>query len=516
MKNKKIIIRRSIQICSVLLLVGCSAFLIYYLGIQPYLSKKVNNKYRELYYTSDDKYPSDTERHGDSSSEPLAKDGEEVTEDYLKLDTSEKKGAKDENGILLKFSKLLSYNIDIKGWLCIPGTGMDYPVMQAYNGSDFYLSHDFEGNSDKNGCLYIDWRSDVKAPSKNIVIHGHNMKTTGMMFHELPNYEALDYYKQHPVITFDSIYQEAQWKVIAFLRVSGTNAENGGFNYMQSDFENDEDFLDFLYQIEMRSLYHCPVNVNENDSILMLSTCSYELDNYRTVIVARKVRKKESPEVDTSSVYLQKNVLYPDKWYSEYGGTPPLTTSFTEAMSFHEIDWYDGDIKVEDAIGKIVEYQDSNYKITSKTTVTYMGCKNKQLESLTVPSKVTIERREYDVTELSQSAFADMNNLINLRIGDGITEIKPKTFMDCKRLENVVLGESITTIGKLSFKNLEHLKSIIIKSLKLESIDVKAFHDIAPKARFKLPESRFKKYRKLIEESKVSEKSKYVIYDFTS
>ena len=84
------------------------------------------------------------------------------------------------------------------------------------------------------------------------------------------------------------------------MRVSGDFESSDGFNYLQSTFQTKEQFLNFLYQIEVRSSYKCPVDVNEKDSLLMLSTCSYEVHDYRTVVICRKVRKNESSDVDTS------------------------------------------------------------------------------------------------------------------------------------------------------------------------------------------------------------------------
>jgi len=92
------------------------------------------------------------------------------------------------------------------------------------------------------------------------------------------------------------------------------------------------------------------LEISEEDQLLLLSTCSYELPNYRTVIVARKLRPEESKELSRESVTKNKNPLYPDSWYHQYGGTPPAITTFEEAQKNHEINWYqdftkDTDIK---------------------------------------------------------------------------------------------------------------------------------------------------------------------------
>ena len=507
--QKKMKLYKSIRILSIILFVGCAGFLIYYLGIQPYHSRQVNQKYRDLYHSAEnlELSPDDSETITDAAKkEPVTK------KNSIKLDRSYKNGATDKDGILLKFSKLLEYNSDIKGWLNIPGTNIDYPVMQDYNKGDFYLSHDFEGKTDKNGCLYIDGHSDVKKPTKNIVIHGHNMDSTGMMFHELPKYKDINFYKQHPVITFDSIYQNASWKIIAFIRVSGINANNGTFNYMQSVFDDDNAFLDFLYQIEMRSLYQCPVDVNEKDSLLMLSTCTYEVHNYRTVVVARKVRKGESKTVDTASAKLRENVLYPNSWYQRYGGEPPVATNFKDAMALNEIDWYDGKTKVKTAIGQIVKHDNALYQITSGTTLKYMGYNNRNVKDLTIPSTVKLGDRTYDVSEISADAFTYAEKLKTLKIGNKIEIIPAKTFENCKKLESVIIGDAVKEIGKKAFYQLENLKKVKIRSSELTVIGEKAFKGIYDKAKFKLPKKQAKNYTKLLEKSSVSKDSKFTKY----
>ena len=118
--------------------------MIYYLGIQPYHYKQLNNKYKSLYYSVSDSPESD------GNNEVIDDDSSENTPVDINLDKSYEKGAKGADGILLKFSKLLEINSDIRGWLKVPGTNIDYPVMQSTGNSEFYLKHDFEGGRDKN------------------------------------------------------------------------------------------------------------------------------------------------------------------------------------------------------------------------------------------------------------------------------------------------------------------------------------------------------------------------------
>lgn len=495
-------IPKIIKICSILLFSGCALFLLYYLVLQPYYSKKLTEQYRNIYYNYSDETSANSADVTNDESKTFS----------VELDNSHKKNAKDSNGILLKFSKLLEYNSDIKGWLSIVNTYIDYPVMQDFDGGDFYLNHDFEGNRDKNGSLYIDGNCNVEDPSKNIVIHGHNMQSTRMMFYELLNYNNLNYYKEHPVITFDSIYKNSQWKIISFMRVAGTISKNNGFNYMTGTFDSDEEFLDFLYQIESRSLYYCPVDVNEDDRLLMLSTCSYEIHDYRTVVVARRVRKGESTDVDVDRAYFREDVLLPDSYYKHYDGEAPVVTNFADAMSFGEINWYDGNVRYDSSIGKTVEVDKLKYKITSDTTVSFAGCSNKNIKELKIPSNVEINDRKFQVTEHEKSAFQNLSKVKTINIGNNITEIKSSAFTECTKLESVVLGSNLESIDKKAFYNLENLKKIKIKSTHLKEIGENAFKGIKEKCKFKIPENKKKKYTSLIKNADTPEEAKYITY----
>ena len=309
-KKKKNRIYTMLSGITFLVFLGCAAYLIFYLGIQPYYLKQQSKKINAAYYNSSE------------------------------FDS----GNKNSDGLLLKFSELLKTNKDTKG---LQGLSRCMWFLQVWYYPHLQMLCSMDPQSGTEGLverirLYIDANCNVETPTKNIVIHGHNMESTRMMFFQLSKYKDMEFYKKHPILIFDSIYDESKWKIISFMRVSGTYSHNDGFDYMQGEFNDNEEFLDFLHQVEMRSLYQCPVTVNEKDSLLMLSTCTYEIDNCRSVVVARKLRKGESEDVNTSKAYLKNDVLYPDDWYSKYGGKMPVANSFTEDISEHTLDWYDG------------------------------------------------------------------------------------------------------------------------------------------------------------------------------
>ncbi len=250
---------------------------------------------------------------------------------------------RDSLGRLLPFRDLLAVNEDVKGWITVPQSNIDYVVMQSgYDDPEYYLNHDIEKQELKAGSLFLDYKCSVEQNSQNLTIHGHNMTSTDNMFHYLINYKELEYYKDRPVINFDTIYQTGQWKIFSVFITNGGSEKEELFNYTRPDFKDADDFLEYVYQLKIRSIFNIDVvDINENDQLLTLSTCSYEVKNYRTVIVARKVREGEDPNVEVDNVTLNPEPLYPYSYYYRYGGkAPKLTETFQEALKNGEIKWY--------------------------------------------------------------------------------------------------------------------------------------------------------------------------------
>lgn len=253
---------------------------------------------------------------------------------------------RDVQGRLLQFKDLLATNEEVKGWLTIPDTNIYYVVMQS--GADdpnYYLHKDISKDYSKAGTLYLDPRSSVEENSQNFVIYGHNMvSTVEKMFHTLLKYkEGASYYKKHPLISFDTIYNTGKWKIFAVFITTPNVDKKYFFDYRKSNFTDSSDFLNFVYQLRIRSLLNIgAVDINENDQLLTLSTCSYEINsNYRTVIVARKVREGEDLSVDVDSASVNDYPLYAEDYYNQEGGkAPELAATFEEALANGDIHWY--------------------------------------------------------------------------------------------------------------------------------------------------------------------------------
>jgi len=369
--NKKKNLYKAMQIILCIASIIFLTLFVNELFIQPFRSKKAMNKIQDLYqnpaliispkpektsYIAEETSPileatrpSPTLNKGSdrSSDETLTSDEIDIHENSLQESSNKSPDIAtevDTLGRLIEFQELLKINEDIKGWISIEGTYINYPVLQSSTDDpEYYLYRNFFKENDKAGSIFLDIKSSVEDNSKHLILHGHNMHTTDSMFHALMEYKKSSFYHDHPIIKFDTIYEKAQWKIFSIFVTNGTSLWEPLFDYTRTDFENDSDFMNFVYQLRLRSLYNIDsVDVNEKDQLLTLSTCSYELNNYRTVIVARKIREGEEITVDLDTVTINPNPLYPKSWYDYYGGKAPSFTSFEEALENGEINWYSG------------------------------------------------------------------------------------------------------------------------------------------------------------------------------
>ncbi len=193
-----------------------------------------------------------------------------------------------EEPLLEKYAALYEENHDLIGWLSIEGMVIDYPVMQCED-DEYYLHHDFYGNDSKYGCLYVRGVADVDTPGTNFIIYGHNMKD-GSMFGDLDLYRRENFYREHPTISFDTLYEERTYEIIAVFRSQVYHSGEDAFKYYQFyEAQTQEEFAYFYENIKELALYDTGVTAEFGDTFLTLSTCAYHVEDGRFVVVAKAV-----------------------------------------------------------------------------------------------------------------------------------------------------------------------------------------------------------------------------------
>ena len=175
-------------------------------------------------------------------------------------------------------------NSDLVGWISIPGTRIDYPVMQTKDNPNFYLKHAFDKSYSSYGVPYMQENCDVGI-SDNLVLYGHHMNN-GSMFSDLCKYESEDFYQEHKTIRFDTLDSFGDYEVIAAFKTVAYSEE--GFKYYHFvRAEQEEDFDEFIAKCKELALYDTGVTAEYGDQLITLSTCEYSRTNGRMVVVAK-------------------------------------------------------------------------------------------------------------------------------------------------------------------------------------------------------------------------------------
>lgn len=169
--------------------------------------------------------------------------------------------------------KAAQVNAEIVGWLQVPGTDIDQPVVQTYNNSK-YMRLNYEGKYSFQGCYWVDYECTVgnrETQSRNTIIYGHNTAVAqddpnGLDFAQLLRFTDEEFAASHPYIFFSTAEEDLVWEVFAVL-YTDTN-----FRYVTM-IDSDIDTL--VSEGKARSEFNYDVEVDPiNDKILTLSTCT--------------------------------------------------------------------------------------------------------------------------------------------------------------------------------------------------------------------------------------------------
>lgn len=189
--------------------------------------------------------------------------------------------------IMEKYAQIYLLNNDLVGWLTIPGTRVNYPVMQTPDEPNYYLKRNFYKESSKYGCLYAQQICDVAAPSDNVTIFGHNMKDSSM-FADLLKYQRKNFFEEHPTLIFDTLTEHHEYEIFSVFITTATSGS--GFPYHQFvDAKDEGEFDNFVRMCKGYSLYDTGVDAEYGDKFICLSTCEYTHTNGRFVVVAKRI-----------------------------------------------------------------------------------------------------------------------------------------------------------------------------------------------------------------------------------
>lgn len=205
---------------------------------------------------------------------------EEEPEDDSDEQESESQSGESESDVswpAVDFAALSEINPDIVAWIYIEGTEINYPVVQGSD-NQYYLKHLFNGKWNSSGCIFLDSRNTPDFSDRHSIIYGHHMKN-GTMFSGLTEYKKQEFYDAHPTVLLLTPEKNIRIEIFAGYVASVSDKA------WEIALGSDKEFGDWLEAAEERSYFESEVTFAVTDRIVTLSTCSYEFDNARFVLL---------------------------------------------------------------------------------------------------------------------------------------------------------------------------------------------------------------------------------------
>ncbi len=169
---------------------------------------------------------------------------------------------------------------NVVGWLTIPGTKIDYPVVKG-DDNDYYLDHDIKGNENKHGAIFMDYRNDPYS-DENLIIYGHHMKD-GTMFKDLVKFKDRDFFDDNRFLYLDIDRKRTKYEIFSVYIVDANSAS------LLLSCGDTETYEDFFNTVKEKSLFPADVSFAEDGRMVTLSTCTYEYEDARLLIHAFSV-----------------------------------------------------------------------------------------------------------------------------------------------------------------------------------------------------------------------------------
>lgn len=192
--------------------------------------------------------------------------------------------------LTIDFAALKARNPDMIGWIRVPGTPINYPVVQTTNNST-YLTQRFDGSATAYGTIFADHRCDAKN-GNNLILYGHNQgKLNPVKFTALSNYLSdPTYIMMHPYVEYYDAEtgERTIYDIFAAFRADITTQDNIDMYYRSVDDQGYKDYLDWL---KRQDTVKATVTPEPDRKSLILSTCTDDAD-WQRVMVCSIAREK--------------------------------------------------------------------------------------------------------------------------------------------------------------------------------------------------------------------------------
>ena len=253
------------------ILLGILAFSVY--KIVSYFKQQADAE--NIQAGVEDEFVTPGDENADSTTPDEGEDGEKKPEVEQKPEPET---------IKVDFERLTSKYPDVVGYIYGAYTGINYPIVQS-SSNDYYIDHDLDGNVNNNGSIFMEYLNSSDFSDHNTLVYGHNMKS-GLMFAHLTNYKSQHYYDAHPYFYIYTPTQNYKLNLYA-----GFVCEHDDEVYALSLTQSQ------LAGLAERSTFKSNIGV-PTGNIVTLSTCSYEFDDARYVVVGELVPINNEPATE--------------------------------------------------------------------------------------------------------------------------------------------------------------------------------------------------------------------------
>ncbi len=220
-----------------------------------------------------------------ASSQPASAICEDAAEDTAEsaVPAAEPAEQVQRDSILPQYAALAEQYADFAGWLTIGQDDViDTPVVRGTD-NEFYLDHDFDGQSAWGGAIFMDCQNELNPLSRNTILYGHHLadQFEDRMFGELTQYKDQDYATANQIFYFSTPYQAYQAKIFSCYTIYPSD-----WRLYSTTFVDDDDFMSYCSDAIARSCCAFEASVGPADRIITLSTCDYTAKDTRFIVHA--------------------------------------------------------------------------------------------------------------------------------------------------------------------------------------------------------------------------------------
>lgn len=201
-----------------------------------------------------------------------------ISEKTAKVDPKQFTGVVD-------WKALKKVNPDVQGWLYQKGTVINYPVVQGTD-NDTYLHTRFDKQWSSGGTLFVDCRMEKDFKGFNSIIYGHHMKD-GSMFRSIRGYTKEDgYYDKHKTLELATPHGNYHLVVFSAFITKATDEDTYKMTYDEAEKQA---YIDRAWERSELPITRDSVDVTKNDRLVTLSTCAYDYEEARYIVMCKMV-----------------------------------------------------------------------------------------------------------------------------------------------------------------------------------------------------------------------------------